>query len=202
METKAVIFDMGGVVIDYLNSRDYYEGYLQKKFGIDAIEAEKFIEGKLLPRLYEARMTESQFYGEIAKKFGIRKRDVRWVENFVEKAKVNTGLIEIIKKLRQKYTTAFFSNVDNAVYVKMLELVKPYINLFDYRFASCKLGLAKPKHAAFRLVLGKMGIAPEQAVFTDNDKNNVKGAKETGIKAVLFKNNMQLYIEFRKVGLL
>ncbi|MGC9037581.1 MAG: HAD family hydrolase [Candidatus Micrarchaeia archaeon] len=202
MNVKAAIFDMGGVVVDYSNYRDYYAGYLQKELGVDAELARKIVEGELLPKFYEAKIPARKFYDEMAERLGIRKKEVKWVENFVERAKVNAKTINTIKRLKPKYTTAFFSNVDNAVYVKMLKLMAPYMHLFDYHFASCKLGIAKPKHAAFRLVLSKMDVKPKEAVFIDNDKNNIKGAREIGIKAILFKNNMQLDKDLRRLGLL
>ncbi|MGC8676058.1 MAG: HAD-IA family hydrolase, partial [Candidatus Micrarchaeia archaeon] len=194
-----IIFDVGGVIIKYNNFTDYYAGYLAKKTGIDAKEIQRRIECKLLPLFYEAKISSREFYKGVAGAVGISERDVQWTENFAENAKINKQTIGTIRKLKPKYKIAYFSNVDFAVYVLMRKMLAPYDSLFDYKFASCVLRRAKPKAIAFRTVLNKIGIKPEEAVFIDNDPKNVEGARATGIKSVLFKDNKSLEYRLEKL---
>jgi putative hydrolase of the HAD superfamily len=47
-------------------------------------------------------------------------------------------------------------------------------------------GTRKPEPAAYRLVLDRLGVAADQAVFTDDQPANTAGAEAAGIEAVWF----------------
>jgi putative hydrolase of the HAD superfamily len=61
-----------------------------------------------------------------------------------------------------------------------------YEKLFDRTFYSYELGLRKPDPAYFRAVVDALGVRPEEAVFVDDMRANVLGAREAGLRAVLF----------------
>ncbi|MEM0146987.1 MAG: HAD-IA family hydrolase [Candidatus Micrarchaeaceae archaeon] len=197
-----IIFDVGGVIIKYNNYTDYYLGYLAKKTGISAKEIQRRVESRLLPLFYTAKISKAEFYRRLAKSIGISEREVRWSDNFVERARINKQTIRTIKRLKHKYVIAYFSNVDYAVYVHMREMLKPYSALFDFKFTSCTLHIAKPKVNAFRIVLRKMGALASNTLFIDNDIKNVYGARTAGIKSVLFKDNTKLLEDLARLGVL
>jgi putative hydrolase of the HAD superfamily len=47
-------------------------------------------------------------------------------------------------------------------------------------------GTRKPEPAAYRLVLDRLGVAPDQAVFVDDQPANAAGAAAAGMAAVWF----------------
>ena len=47
-------------------------------------------------------------------------------------------------------------------------------------------GTRKPEPAAYRLVLDRLGVAADQAVFADDQPANAAGAEAAGIEAVRF----------------
>jgi putative hydrolase of the HAD superfamily len=47
-------------------------------------------------------------------------------------------------------------------------------------------GTRKPAPAAYRLVLDRLGVAPDQVVFVDDQPANVAGAEATGMAALWF----------------
>jgi len=47
-------------------------------------------------------------------------------------------------------------------------------------------GTRKPAPAAYRLVLDRLGVAPDQAVFVDDQPANAAGAADAGMAAVWF----------------
>jgi putative hydrolase of the HAD superfamily len=61
-----------------------------------------------------------------------------------------------------------------------------YQDLFDRTFYSFEVGLRKPDPAYFRTVVDALGVRPEEAVFVDDMLANVLGAREAGLRAVLF----------------
>lgn len=61
-----------------------------------------------------------------------------------------------------------------------------YEALFDRTFYSFEVGLAKPDPEYFLTVVDALGVRPEEAVFVDDMLSNVQGAREAGLRAVLF----------------
>ena len=61
-----------------------------------------------------------------------------------------------------------------------------YEELFDRTFYSFEVGLAKPDPEYFLTVVDALGVRPEEAVFVDDMLTNVQGAREAGLRSVLF----------------
>lgn len=58
-----------------------------------------------------------------------------------------------------------------------------YADLFDDTFYSYELGVAKPDPAFFTAVLDRLGLAPDQVLFVDDNAENVASAREVGLRA-------------------
>ncbi|WP_431279812.1 HAD family hydrolase [Leifsonia poae] len=70
-------------------------------------------------------------------------------------------------------------------------------DLFEQVFVSGELGTVKPNADIFEVVLGELGIAPEQMVFVDNKEVNVRGAEALGIAGHVFTSaaDLRAYLE-------
>lgn len=198
---KCIIFDLGGVVIDYTNDDDYYP-YLSKTSGASIRSIKKVIEGKLWADLDKDYITQKDFERVLAKKFKIEIKDVKWYFMYEKRARLYMGTINIVKRLQKNYTVAFLSNIDRSRYTYTEEkLLKPYIGLFKSKFASCEIRLRKPTRRVYEYVLRRMRLDPSEAVFIDNTLENVAGARKVGIKGVLFKNSKDLEKQLKKMGI-
>ena len=51
---------------------------------------------------------------------------------------------------------------------------------------SYQVGLIKPDPAIYRLLLDKYDIDPKEAVFIDDNKDNIEAAKQFGLSTILF----------------
>jgi putative hydrolase of the HAD superfamily len=63
----------------------------------------------------------------------------------------------------------------------------PWAGAFNYRFYSCRFGLAKPDIALFQEVLLDLDVAPADVTFLDDRAVNVRAAASLGINAVLYR---------------
>lgn len=61
-----------------------------------------------------------------------------------------------------------------------------YDALFDVSCYSCDLGAAKPSTAFFDEAVRRIGADPDEVVFIDDVERNVLGAREAGLRAVLW----------------
>ena len=60
--------------------------------------------------------------------------------------------------------------------------------------------LVKPDPAIYRLALARFGLAPEDAVFIDDNAANVAGAEAIGMTAILFTDAEALAVRLRALG--
>lgn len=194
---KAVIFDIGGVLIKFSNS-DYYS-YLSGESGIGAEKIRDIIEESELPLLESGKIGIDKFNKYVASALGISINKVRWFEYFKDTMEIDADVLELVGILHDDYITAYMSNIDASRYrytVRVLDLYR-----FDYRFTSFGIGMRKPSAGIYAHALKRMGVKPEETVFIDNQKDNVDGARKLGINAILFVGRRALDEELGKLGL-
>ena len=110
--------------------------------------------------------------------------------------KYDTKLIDIIKKLRQKFKVACFTNTE--VEIALLNKERELFDCFDQIFISTEMGLRKPNPESYQYVIDKLKVKPGEAIFIDNNKEYVDAAEECGIKGILYKNVEGLVKELAK----
>ncbi|MDQ1521490.1 MAG: putative hydrolase of the superfamily [Actinomycetota bacterium] len=62
----------------------------------------------------------------------------------------------------------------------------PIDELFEYVVDSSHVGMRKPDREIYELMCGRMGIAPSDAIFVDDNLDNVAAARAYGMEAVHF----------------
>ncbi|XP_038055447.1 bifunctional epoxide hydrolase 2-like [Patiria miniata] len=60
--------------------------------------------------------------------------------------------------------------------------------MFDEIIESCRTGLRKPEPEIYSLACKRLGVSPEETIFIDDLKGNLKSAKKLGINTILFKD--------------
>lgn len=191
---RAVIFDLGGVVIRFTNER-YYE-HLSEVSGLPYVKV-RDIEERELPLLEKGEITVRQFDRMIAKRLKIPLRKVMYYTFYVSHMSLNPDVLSLIKELRKEYTVAFLSNIDISRYGYTRKVLDT--SLFRYRFTSCYLKMRKPDPRIYRAVLKSMKLKPEETVFIDDRLPNVKGARKVGMNAIHFRNRRSLDVELSKL---
>ena len=72
---------------------------------------------------------------------------------------------------------------------------------FQVAFSSCYMGLRKPGLPIYQRAIDILGRSPDRILFIDDRTENVTGAVNAGMKAIEFKNQDQLQMEFARLGL-
>ncbi len=57
---------------------------------------------------------------------------------------------------------------------------------FDVVVESAEVGLRKPDPAIYRLVVDRLGVAPDEAVFVDDWEENLPPARDLGLHTIAF----------------
>ncbi len=198
MAIKAVIFDIGGVVINWHDDIAYR--HVARITGMPVKRVEKA--GDRYMKLFdEGKITESGFWRRVEESVhyrgGLRENWLEHYDSFVER---NKAVVSLIKKLRKKgYCIVALTNVirPHYRYNKKTGLYR----LFDRVFASCQLRMRKPNRNIYMYVIRKMKIKPGECIFIDNEPENVAAARKLGICAFVFRNAAQMKREMKKYGI-
>lgn len=103
------------------------------------------------------------------------------VNNFVASMRTREGLITMIDYLRENGFQVFILSNSIPKTEKMIksEEIRRH---FDGVYCSSEHGLIKPSIDIFKDACEKWGISPEESLFVDDKKENVKGALDAGFK--------------------
>ncbi|HUY85075.1 MAG TPA: HAD family phosphatase [Candidatus Dormibacteraeota bacterium] len=99
-------------------------------------------------------------------------------------------LFAYIKELKPDYKLGLLSNVaDN--YLHQI-FTKEHLALFDALVLSYRNGFIKPQPEAFINAAKELEVGVEECVFIDDQERNVNGAREAGMRAILYHDAAQL----------
>ncbi len=194
---KAIIFDLGGVVINF-NNTPYYK-YLSKEGGLSLKTIRHVIEDVTLPDFEKGKITLQQFEKNTAIKLGMKQNRIRWLEFYKETVMFNYDVIELITTLHKEYITGYLSNVDISRYLYTIKIMN--MDLFDFKFASCYIKLRKPDIKIYKKVIKELKLPSKEIIFIDDREENVNSAIKAGINGIHFKDRRTLDIELSKLGL-
>ncbi len=200
MKIDTVLFDLGGVLIDW-NPR-----YLFQKIFKDSKEMEYFLSHVCTPAwnaeqdavrtFAEAVALAKQDHPEYSE--AIEAYDVRWEEML---GGINLKVAEILKALKNKkipvYALTNWSKEKFPIARKRYDILEQ----FDGIFVSGEIGVRKPYLEFYQLFLEQYAIEAQKAVFIDDVQENVEGAQQVGIHAIRFQNAQQLTQELKELGI-
>jgi len=191
---KAIIFDIGGVVIK-TNHRKVHE-YVKNKSGADY---------KYSLREYHNAETGKLKFETILKKIAVANKlngnDYVKIYKFARRKFTNLDkkIVKMLGVFRKNYKLYVLSNT-NTVHKVVNKKLGVY-DFFNRVFLSTDMGLRKPDLKIYRLVLKKTGLKPQETVFIDDKKENIFAANKIGINGILFENYSGLKKDLKKLGI-
>jgi len=193
---RAIIFDLGGVI-----THGGYLGFLKHYCAECFTPAGKKKILWLERQVNLANITETEFYKEIEKIFGVHMNPKQMHNQIVNHMKADQGLKALIPKLKQA-KVVLFSNSLGAMAKEVLK--KRHLTgkqFFDRIFVSNEMHMAKPDKQAYEFVLKRLKVKPAESMMVDDRMENIKAAKALGMQAILYKNSSQFATELKKYEL-
>lgn len=181
------IFDMGGVVTSTSNEI----GKISKIIGCTEEDFFKWCgSGQgLLSMLSDGEISVKDFWKIFSARSGIAVKTDWW--HWLFHPVLNQGTVKIIRKLREAGNRVVCgTNTMDSHYQNHLE--RGDYAFFDQTYASNFMGVSKPSPDFWKIILTAEGVEPKDAVFIDDKKENVEGAKSLGIKSFLFESAEKL----------
>ncbi len=196
----AVVFDLGGVLIDW-DPRHLYRQLID-----DPAELDRFL-GQICTREWHAShdlgADSEQSCRELAGEHPeYADLIMAWAHRSEEMiAGLFDGTIEILTELRSAGVRCFaLSNMEADTF----ELRKARFGFFE-SLDGCVIsgleGVMKPDPKIFEILLSRYGLEPAATVFVDDVAANVEAAAKLGVVAIKFTTAAQLRSELRDLGL-
>lgn len=192
---KAVLVDFGGVLYRTPNPRWLPMLYrllrtlrLVGESSLALLEMMRASPGEspLVMDVMTGRVPEPAVWAEAARAFRISPaRLERMRQSAYHPQRLNHSLLGVVDRLRPRYKTALLTNAGSdfrRTFVAHYRLESHFNDII----ISAEEGLAKPNLLIYYLAAGRLGIAPEEALFIDDLAENVAGAQAAGMQAVVY----------------
>lgn len=199
---NTVIFDLGGVLIDWnpryvyrtiFNTEEEVEWFIKNITTLDWNEQQDG--GYPIAKAVEEKIAE---YPQWEKE--IRVYYDRWTEMLHGEI---PDAVKIFRQLRANKGLKIYAltNWSAELFPVALDLFD-FLHLFDGRVVSGEEKMRKPFPEIYQLLLDRYKIEPAKALFIDDSLRNIKAAEKMGINAIQFISPEQLEIDLAKYDLL
>jgi putative hydrolase of the HAD superfamily len=179
---KVVLFDFGGVLAD--------EGF---KNGLEAIGEKEAVNnifdvGERL--IYETGYVlglaeERQFWEELRRETGIEGADKELRDEILRRFTLRPEVLSEVRSLRETgLRTAILSDQTN--WLNEIDAKDPFFLHFDRVFNSYRMHKGKRDPSLFADVCRELGIEPREALFVDDNPENVRRAQSEGMNTIVF----------------
>ncbi|MCK4634703.1 MAG: HAD family phosphatase [Candidatus Aenigmarchaeota archaeon] len=197
---KTMIFDLGGVILTNDWSRDYYE-FLKEFSHAFSVTVDNLHRGwKAHYPFFDGKITEEEFWNIFLKKSGAREIDTEKAKVIWRKhQKSLENMFSLLKKLKKKHRLAVLTNLSK----EWTDFKRERFRLdeyFDLIISSGYIGVAKPHHKIYELILKKLENEPRECLFIDDREKNLLPARELGMKIILFTGQEELERKLREIG--
>ena len=194
---KAIVFDIGGVMVQGNNMKTHYAPLL-KSLGRNKDEFFKSYL-KYVGKASRGKISGRRMIYNIAKDLGVDKDKLlkNWIKYKRKSIKKNLVLEKFIKELKKNYVVGSMSGVLD-IHYKLCNEKKIY-DVFDFNICSFKVKCNKPDLKIYKILLKKLKLSAKEVVFVDDTPVCLPPAKKLGMKTILYKNNVQLFKDLKRV---
>ena len=185
---KAIIWDMGGVIL-----KTYFPEHrvqLADRFGMTRERLEEIVFESDTSKMAEVGMiTRKEHQQNIKELLNLKDTEIEdFFNEFWAGDRIDEEIIEFIKSIRTKYLVGLLSNAWPNTRMNVSNEHYDFFDIFDATIFSAEVGFAKPDPKMYNLILSKLGVSAEEALFIDDFKENIEGAKNVGLNTIHFNN--------------
>ena len=183
MKIAAVLFDMGGVVVQ-LDS-------LENVLGPTTLSSEEvwntWILSDAVQRFERGQCAVEEFAEQIVAELQLEGTVDDFISRFVRFPQgLYPGAVEMVATVPSDVVTGVLSNT-SALHWEHQTDAETVRGLCGRSYLSYELGLAKPEREIFDYAVADLALAPERVLFIDDNQINVDGARAAGLNAGLAK---------------
>ena len=181
---KAVIFDWGGVLEALPDATAFAEW--ETRLGLAPASLQTILWGPVWEQVEQGTATVADYEAQVCRDCGFTSR--AQLEAFYTAFyphHLYKEMLAAVRALRAQYGVALLTNgfQGQDQHIERLTGIHP-TQLVDHYVNSAEVGLRKPMRAIFQLTLERLGVAPDEAVFIDDNPANIASAGAVGLHTI------------------
>jgi putative hydrolase of the HAD superfamily len=183
-QAGALLFDLGRVVLDIdFNRTLQHWAHLA---GCEPIQlGQRFLRDELYHRHEKGEISDDVFFASLRSSLGVELTDAQFIEGwnaiFVGEM---PGIDKLLARASKRLPLYALSNTNALHDAYFSSRYAELLSHFRKIFLSSTIGLRKPDAEAYDHVVQAIGVPAERIVFFDDLDENIRGARERGLKAV------------------
>ena len=201
-QVSTVIFDLGGVLIDWNPSYLYKKIFAHEKdmrFFLDNICTKEWNENQ------DAGYPLVQATNDLIKEYPQYQDEInayytRWKEMFGD---YNTHSVSILEKLHlQKEQRLLALTNWSAETFHPVKASYPFLNYFEGIVVSGDEKIKKPDYKIYQILLNRYNVNAKESVFIDDALENIEAADDLGFQTIHFVSASQMETELKNIEVL
>ena len=199
MSIKAVIFDVGGVLLrtEDLSGRCQWAD----RYGLGPWElAEAVFNSPVARAATVGKATEADVWEAVRMAFNLSPDELReFHRDFWSGDRFDDSLLDWVASVRGRYRTGILSNAWGGAR-QFLTSNSKIVSAFEELVISAEEGLRKPQLEIYERALQRLNVTAPEAVFVDDVLENVAAARQLGLAAIHFTTGLDLPGEMARLG--
>jgi 2-haloacid dehalogenase len=199
-EIDAVVFDLGGVLIDW-DPRHVYRQLFD-----DPADMEEFLGSVCTPdwhRAHDLGADITQSCEQLALRYPEHRDMIMvWAERGEQMAAGQfDDAVQVLGDVKATGVPCYaLSNMEPDTF-RARRTRFPFMSWFDAHVISGLEGVAKPDRRIFEILLHRHGLRPQACVFVDDQARNIDAARELGLLGLHFSSAARLRQDLSGLGL-
>ncbi len=195
-----VLFDLDGVLAHYDHAPRLRLLAQRCGAGVEAVSQALFESG--LEHDADLGLHDAQGQvDELARRLGVPVSLEDCVAARRASMRADAAVLALAARIARRARIAILTNNNLLLRDHLPAICPPLFPLFEGRvFCSAQYRLAKPDPAIFLRCLAEFGVAPAQAFFIDDKRENADGARRAGLRAHHYRGLAALQDDLREAG--
>ena len=200
MPPEFIYFDLGNVLLNFDRQQQYRQ--LADVAGVSLDVACQAVEGPVNNAVESGQMSTQDLYEHFCQATGSRPEPAAVKQAWDDFFYLNVPILPLLVQLRRAgHRMGILSNTSESHWQFVTDgrysLLSHY---FEIAILSYEVGVMKPEAKIYEAAIEAVGIAPEKIFFMDDREENVTGAIECGIDAVVFRDTPTLVADLAERG--
>jgi glucose-1-phosphatase len=181
MNTRVILFDVGGVLVE-LGGVEALLGWLGPAATVEQLWP-IWLRSPSVRAFETGRIEPMQFALGIVAELELDISPQQFLESFASwPTQPYPGALEMIASIPARYQLALLSNSNMLHWPRVIDDMN-FRSHFEHRFSSHLTGKIKPDAEAFEHVLQTLGCEPAEVLFLDDNLLNVQAARTVGMQS-------------------
>lgn len=195
---KSVIFDLGGVLIEWNPDRILASYYADPQMRA-LMKTQMFLHPDWL-ELDRGTLNEAELLARLAERTGRPDAELSGLLRAVrESLHTKPDTVALLEKLHDRGVPLYcLSNISRDIFEYLRER-HSFWGAFRGIVISGELKMMKPEPEIFEFLLQRFGLPAAQSVFIDDNPPNIEAARALGIHTVWFRSAAQCELELEEI---